>query len=446
MNRLLSIGALLLALIFGTAAHAAGQRPGDMTSSGAIVGTQIVWCPTGITADFKCTFTQVDAFINAQFSGDFTVNGTGTATLATVNGNVGSFGNATTCVSFTTNAKGLITAASSTTCTPGIASVTGMGTGVQSALQAALNSSTGVIGALTPTNNNCVVGNGTAWTSAACPGGGSSTITAGTTSTSGFTDTHFLGSSAGKVVDQTAVTSVAAGCGTSTGGSAITTTGTVSSAMTLRSNTAASDTIVAADCGNVVYENRATAVAVSIAQAGTTGFGAGTFFLVCNINAGVATITPATSTIGGASTLAIQAGTAAVPNCAALQSDGANYNLLSNPLGSGVAAAASIALSAAGGLTTTIASGSSAMGTSAIASGTCATVVTTSATGVASTDTLQASFNTDPTAVTGYGPSASGSLYIDAWPTSGNVNFKVCNNTGGSLTPGALTLNWRVAR
>lgn len=93
-----------------------------------------------------------------------------------------------------------------------------------------------------------------------------------------------------------------------------------------------------------------------------------------------------------------------------------------------------------------IANGTATMGTGAISSGTCATVVTTSATGVATTDTIVYTPNADPTAVTGYAPSASGSLYIWAYPTSGNVNFRVCNNTSGSITPSALTLNWRVAR
>lgn len=96
--------------------------------------------------------------------------------------------------------------------------------------------------------------------------------------------------------------------------------------------------------------------------------------------------------------------------------------------------------------TTTVASGTSTMGTGAITSGTCASAVTTTATGVATTDSIIATPNTDPTAVTGYAPSASGSLYIQAYPTSGNVNFKVCNNTSGSITPSALTLNWRVVR
>ena len=96
--------------------------------------------------------------------------------------------------------------------------------------------------------------------------------------------------------------------------------------------------------------------------------------------------------------------------------------------------------------TQTIASGTSAMGTGAISSGTCATVVTTAATGTATTDVIEMNPNGDPTGVTGYGPSASGSLYIWKYPTTNNVNFKVCNNTSGSITPGALTLNWRVVR
>lgn len=103
--------------------------------------------------------------------------------------------------------------------------------------------------------------------------------------------------------------------------------------------------------------------------------------------------------------------------------------------------------SAAGGTTTaTIASGTSALGTGAITSATCATVVTTSATGTATTDNVMADFNADPTAVTGYSPSASGMLTIIKYPTANNVNFKVCNNTGGTITPGAITLNWRVVR
>jgi hypothetical protein len=97
-------------------------------------------------------------------------------------------------------------------------------------------------------------------------------------------------------------------------------------------------------------------------------------------------------------------------------------------------------------LSSTIASGTSVLGTSAISSGACATVVTTSATGTATTDVVSWGFNADPTSTTGYQASANGMLTIIAYPTANNVNFKVCNNTSASITPGAVTLNWRIMR
>lgn len=103
-------------------------------------------------------------------------------------------------------------------------------------------------------------------------------------------------------------------------------------------------------------------------------------------------------------------------------------------------------ISAVSGGTTTIASGISALGTSSISSGACATVVTTTATGAASTDGIIWNPNGSIKAVTGYTPSTSGGLTIAGYPTSGNVNFDVCNWTASSITPGAVTLNWRIVR
>lgn len=97
------------------------------------------------------------------------------------------------------------------------------------------------------------------------------------------------------------------------------------------------------------------------------------------------------------------------------------------------------------GLTLNVA-GTSAMGTSAIPSGSCATVVTTSATGVATTDVVGWGFNGDPTGITGFTPVTTGMLTIVAFPSANNVNFKECNVTTASITPGAHTLNWRVVR
>jgi hypothetical protein len=116
-------------------------------------------------------------------------------------------------------------------------------------------------------------------------------------------------------------------------------------------------------------------------------------------------------------------------------------------LGTGVATALAVNTGTAGAFGVLIASGTAAMNTGAVASGACETVVTVSATGVATTDTITVGFNGDPTAVTGYGASSTGAvLSIYPYPTSGNVNFKVCNSTSASITPGALTLNWRVVR
>lgn len=72
--------------------------------------------------------------------GDATVANTGTLTFATVNSNTGSFGSATQCVAFTVNGKGLLTAASATTCTPAVGSITGFGTGIATALATAVGS------------------------------------------------------------------------------------------------------------------------------------------------------------------------------------------------------------------------------------------------------------------------------------------------------------------
>jgi hypothetical protein len=114
--------------------------------------------------------------------------------------------------------------------------------------------------------------------------------------------------------------------------------------------------------------------------------------------------------------------------------------------GTGVETAIAANLSAAGGLSTTIGSGTATLGTGAISSAACATAVVVSIPNTATTDVISWGFNGDPTAVTGYVPLAAGMLTIIAYPTSGNANFKVCNNTSSSITPGAITLNVRVIR
>lgn len=113
------------------------------------------------------------------------------------------------------------------------------------------------------------------------------------------------------------VTQIDTACGLS--GGPITTTGTISGATTIRSNTGTTDTILSSDCFKVVTENNASAVAVTLPQA-TGSFGATWGYTQINLGAGTVTITPTTSTINGAATLTLTTG-----QSADITSDGTNY-------------------------------------------------------------------------------------------------------------------------
>jgi hypothetical protein len=77
---------------------------------------------------------------------------------------------------------------------------------------------------------------------------------------------------------------------------------------------------VTGDAGKLVTFSNASAVAVSLSQATTAGFTSGYAFDIQNKGAGTVTVTPATSTINGASTLVVKTN-----ETCTVSSDGTNY-------------------------------------------------------------------------------------------------------------------------
>ncbi len=94
----------------------------------------------------------------------------------------------------------------------------------------------------------------------------------------------------------------------------------------------------------------------------------------------------------------------------------------------------------------TICSGTVTLGTSAIPAGTAARTVTAACTGLLSTDNIMLDFNSSPLSAAGWAPSANGILTIVKWPSANTINVAVVNNTRSSITPGPITLNYRVVR
>jgi hypothetical protein len=93
-----------------------------------------------------------------------------------------------------------------------------------------------------------------------------------------------------------------------------------------------------------------------------------------------------------------------------------------------------------------ICSGQIALTTGAIGSGARATN-TLACTGLsATTDTISCTFSGDTNAVTGYAPSAAGGLALKTFVTTNTINVDQVNDTSGSITPGAATVNCKGIR
>lgn len=122
------------------------------------------------------------------------------------------------------------------------------------------------------------------------------------------------------------LTGVTAGGGLSTSGvgsagGTITVSGTMTAVKPINAQTGTTYTFVTGDNAKLVTFSNASAVAVTLPQA-TSTFGAGWYVNVVNKGAGTVTITPTTSTINGASSLAL-----ATNQGCLIVSDGTNYQI-----------------------------------------------------------------------------------------------------------------------
>ena len=91
-------------------------------------------------------------------------------------------------------------------------------------------------------------------------------------------------------------------------------------------------------------------------------------------------------------------------------------------------------------LGTQVGYGSGTLGTTSVSSGNCSTAVTIAVAGAATTDRVIVSYASSPTGVADKG------LFLEAYPTAGNVNVVQCNATASSITPSGLGFNYSVVR
>ncbi|HTF62312.1 MAG TPA: hypothetical protein VK638_06320 [Edaphobacter sp.] len=170
-----------------------------------------------------------------------------------------------------------------------------------------------------------------------------------------------------------------------------------------------------------------------------TDFTAGNLSPLFTTNVATSTTTPAlTFTLATVAANTVfcnaTAGVAAPTFSAACATSGANITALNGTnISTGTVAAARLPGTLA------ITNVAVVMPVTLLTANTCSSAATATMTGVTTASTFTTAFATDPNGVTGWG--GNGGLNFVAWPTANTLNWRVCNVTGTSITPAAMTLN-----
>lgn len=184
-----------------------------------------------------------------------------------------------------------------------------------------------------------------------------------------------------------------------------------------------SDTILFTDRNKFIQYTNASPIAVTVPQAGTTGFAANIYFCAENRGAGAVTFTPTTSTVNGAATYVLRQ-----DSSGCLVSDGANY----------VTKDETAIFTILAGLATGILKNTTGTGALSIAVAGDFPTLNQSTSGNAATATTLAAplliSRTAPTVSSGFGTSPT----ISA--NNGTAAFRVNVGTGGSATAGIVGL------
>lgn len=243
-----------------------------------------------------------------------------------------------------------------------------------------------------------------------CTSGGSGTVNSGTAG-----DLSYYATTG------TAVSDLPLGAGFSTS------SGTLQLTYSINAQTGTTYTVQSTDCTKLLTFSNSSAVAVTLPQA--TGSFLGCSFDVENLGVGTVTITPTTSTINGATTLAIPTN----KGCS-ITSDGTNYQ---------VSACTAVAPAGAGTVTTTgtPASGNLAAfsGSTSITNGNLSGDVTTS--GTLAATVVKVNGAAVPTSATVLGSNASNQLVAATTVTylmDTGTTFTLGTGTGGCATATTL--------